>query len=74
LVGWDRRDAGPGAKDRRDAGPTLPGTSTGAHHEVDLLAGDPSKAKRVLGWAPEGDFHGLIRMMVEADLKRLRKK
>jgi GDPmannose 4,6-dehydratase len=41
--------------------------------EVDLLVGDPAKAKRVLGWAPEVDFRGLVRMMVEADLKRLRK-
>jgi GDPmannose 4,6-dehydratase len=39
--------------------------------EVDLLVGDPSKARRVLGWQPEVDFAGLVRMMVEADLKRL---
>jgi GDPmannose 4,6-dehydratase len=42
--------------------------------EVDLLVGDPSKAKRVLGWAPEVDFRGLVHMMVEADLKRLKAK
>jgi GDPmannose 4,6-dehydratase len=42
--------------------------------EVDLLVGDPSKARRVLGWAPEVDFRGLVRMMVEADLARLGKK
>jgi GDPmannose 4,6-dehydratase len=41
--------------------------------EVDLLVGNPAKAKRVLGWAPEVDFRGLVRMMVEADLQRLRK-
>jgi GDPmannose 4,6-dehydratase len=41
--------------------------------EVDLLVGDASKAKRVLGWVPEVDFRGLIRMMVEADLQRLKK-
>ncbi len=41
--------------------------------EVDLLVGDPAKAKRVLGWAPEVDFRGLVRMMVEADLQRLKK-
>jgi GDPmannose 4,6-dehydratase len=39
--------------------------------EVDLLVGDAEKARRVLGWKPEVDFHGLVRMMVEADLKRL---
>jgi GDPmannose 4,6-dehydratase len=40
--------------------------------EVDLLVGDPSKAARVLGWKPDVDFHGLVRMMVEADLQRCR--
>ncbi|MCY3834342.1 MAG: GDP-mannose 4,6-dehydratase [Chloroflexi bacterium] len=40
--------------------------------EVDLLVGDPSKAKRALGWAPEVGFEELIGMMVEADLKKLR--
>lgn len=38
--------------------------------EVDLLTGDPSKAKKVLGWEPEVSFEQLIRMMVDADLKR----
>jgi GDPmannose 4,6-dehydratase len=41
--------------------------------EVDLLVGDCSKAARVLGWRPEVDFAGLVRMMVEADLERLKK-
>ncbi len=35
--------------------------------EVDLLVGDPSKAKRVLDWTPEIDFRGLVEMMVRAD-------
>jgi GDPmannose 4,6-dehydratase len=39
--------------------------------EVDLLIGDPAKAKRVLGWEPEVSFEGLVRMMVDADLERL---
>jgi GDPmannose 4,6-dehydratase len=39
--------------------------------EVDLLIGDPAKAKRVLGWEPEVSFEQLVRMMVDADLKRL---
>jgi GDPmannose 4,6-dehydratase len=38
--------------------------------EVDLLLGDPSKAKRVLGWEPAVSFEGLVKMMVDADLKR----
>jgi GDPmannose 4,6-dehydratase len=40
--------------------------------EVDLLVGDPSKAKRVLGWEPTVSFEGLIRMMVDADLQALK--
>jgi GDPmannose 4,6-dehydratase len=40
--------------------------------EVDLLVGDAAKARRDLGWRPEVDFHGLVRMMVEADLAKLK--
>ncbi len=40
--------------------------------EVDLLIGDASKAKALLGWQPEVDFEELVRTMVEADLRRLR--
>jgi GDPmannose 4,6-dehydratase len=39
--------------------------------EVDLLIGDASKARRELGWRPKVGFRELVRMMVEADLKRL---
>jgi len=38
--------------------------------EIDLLQGDYSKAKRVLGWQPRVSFRELIEMMVDADLKR----
>ncbi len=38
--------------------------------EVDILTGDPSKAKNVLGWNPQTKFSRLVKMMVEADLKR----
>jgi GDPmannose 4,6-dehydratase len=37
--------------------------------EVDLLVGDASKARQVLGWEPRHTFSELIREMVEADLK-----
>jgi GDPmannose 4,6-dehydratase len=40
--------------------------------EVDLLTGDPSKARRILGWEPETRFEDLVEMMVRADLDRLR--
>jgi GDPmannose 4,6-dehydratase len=39
--------------------------------EVDLLVGDPSKAKADLGWEPTVRFDGLVRMMVDADLELL---
>jgi GDPmannose 4,6-dehydratase len=39
--------------------------------EVDLLVGDPGKARERLGWSPTCDFEGLVRMMVDADLERL---
>jgi len=37
--------------------------------EVDLLHGDPSKARRKLGWSPKVGFAELVRRMVEADLE-----
>lgn len=38
--------------------------------EVDLLIGDPAKARDVLGWEPQTNLEELCRMMVEADLRR----
>ncbi|MDH2012949.1 GDP-mannose 4,6-dehydratase [Pseudomonas juntendi] len=38
--------------------------------EVDLLLGNPEKAKTVLGWEPHTTLEDLCRMMVEADLRR----
>ena len=37
--------------------------------EVDLLIGDPSKAKKQLGWEPKVRFKDLVKLMVDADLK-----
>ena len=37
--------------------------------EVDLLIGDSSKARRVLGWKPKVSFGELVNMMVESDLR-----
>ena len=39
--------------------------------EVDLLIGDASKAKQVLGWEPKTRFKDLVKLMVDADLKTL---
>ena len=38
--------------------------------EVDLLIGDPAKAKQKLGWEPSTTLEELCRMMVEADIRR----
>ena len=39
--------------------------------EVDLLVGDPSKARRQLGWEPTVSFEALVEMMVDADVALL---
>lgn len=37
--------------------------------EVDILLGDASKAKRVLGWEAKTKFHELVKLMIESDLQ-----
>lgn len=39
--------------------------------EVHILLGDCSKARQKLQWAPNVDFPGLVKMMVDADLRRV---
>jgi GDPmannose 4,6-dehydratase len=41
--------------------------------EVDLLIGDPGKAKQKLGWEPKYDLNALVSEMMEADLKLFEK-
>lgn len=41
--------------------------------EVDLLISDPAKAKKELKWSPSVSFEDLVRMMVDADITRLKK-
>jgi len=41
--------------------------------EVDLLKGDSSKARKVLGWQPKVHFTELVKMMVDADMALLKK-
>ena len=41
--------------------------------EVDLLIGDPSKAKDKLGWVPEYDLQALVKDMMESDVKLMQK-
>ena len=42
--------------------------------EVDMLIGDPSKAKQKLGWDPKYDLNALVKEMVQADLENFRKE
>jgi GDPmannose 4,6-dehydratase len=42
--------------------------------EVDLLVGDASKARRVLGWKPRTTFEELVNLMVDADVALLEGK
>jgi len=42
--------------------------------EVDILIGDPSKAKRILGWEPRTKFKELVQLMVDADVQSLADK
>jgi GDPmannose 4,6-dehydratase len=42
--------------------------------EVDILLGDPAQARKQLGWKPEVSFEQLIKMMMDADLERVKKE
>ena len=42
--------------------------------EVDLLIGDPSKAKEKLGWVPEHNLASLIKDMMQSDVKLMQKE
>ena len=41
--------------------------------EVDLLIGDASKAKKILGWEPKVKFKELVKMMVDSDMAEVKK-
>ena len=41
--------------------------------EVDLLIGDPSKAKNKLGWIPEYDLFSLVKDMMQGDIALMKK-
>jgi GDPmannose 4,6-dehydratase len=41
--------------------------------EVDLLLGDPTKAKKALGWQPKVGFKELVKLMVDADMEGQRR-
>jgi GDPmannose 4,6-dehydratase len=68
---WTGRDENETGVDRA-SGRTLVRVNPRFHRpaEVDLLIGDPAKAKRELGWAPKTTLEQLCQMMVEADVLR----
>ena len=42
--------------------------------EVDLLIGDPTKAREELGWIPEHDLSSLVKDMIKSDVKLMQKQ
>ena len=42
--------------------------------EVEHLLGDSTKAKKILGWKPEVNFKYLVKMMVDADIERVKRE
>jgi GDP-D-mannose dehydratase len=42
--------------------------------EVDVLRGNPTKARERLGWAPRTSLEGLVAMMVDADMRRVERE
>jgi len=42
--------------------------------EVELLIGDATKARTILGWVPKTHFRELVRLMVQADLEKVQRR
>jgi GDPmannose 4,6-dehydratase len=42
--------------------------------EVDILIGDPAKAKEKLGWEPKTTFKDLVKIMVESDFEKVKRR
>ena len=42
--------------------------------EVDILIGDPSKAKKQLGWESKTTLTEIVKLMVDSDIKKIRKR
>jgi GDPmannose 4,6-dehydratase len=70
---WEGSDVNEVAKDRR-SGKTIVHINKKFQRpaEVDLLIGNPEKAKNELGWEPKTTLEDLCQMMVEADMRRNR--
>ncbi len=73
-IGW--KGKGPGEKGiDKKTGKTLVEVSPEFFRpaEVNILIGDPAKAKKKLGWRPKTTFSRLVEIMVEADFQRAKK-
>ncbi len=75
AVGIDLDWEGEGVEEKavnRNSGKTMVKVNPAFYRpaEVELLIGDPSKAKNELDWMPQTTLEQLCRMMVEADLRR----
>ena len=75
-AGFDLRFEGAGVNEvayNKASGKLIARVDAAFHRpaEVDLLIGDPAKAKDVLGWAPKMTLERLCEIMVEADLRRV---
>jgi len=42
--------------------------------EVDILIGDPAKAKAKLGWEPKTTFKDLVKIMIQSDFEKAKKR
>ncbi|MDP2855821.1 MAG: GDP-mannose 4,6-dehydratase, partial [bacterium] len=42
--------------------------------EVDILIGNPAKAKEILGWQPKTTFKELVKIMVESDFEKAKRR
>ena len=42
--------------------------------EVDILIGNPAKAKEILGWQPKVTFKELVRIMVDSDFEKAKRR
>ncbi len=79
CAGFEIRWEGQGAKTKgidEKTGKTLIEVSPEFYRpaEVDILLGNPSKAKEKLPWQPKTKFEELTRMMTEADIKRVKQE
>lgn len=74
-IKWEGKDENEKGKDRK-SGKVVIEIDKGYFRptEVDILIGNPSKAKKILGWSPKVTFDELVKIMVKADIEMVQKK